>query len=185
VQPIATPNNWRTALSGTGWAHTPDEKFVLEPQYVPQQVDIPWSFVPGTIVADPAARFLYFVKEPGIARRYGIGVGKAGMAFRGTAVIGRKAKWRSWRPTDNMIRRNPAKYARYANGMKGGPGNPLGSRALYLYQAGRDTLYRIHGTTEPESIGKAVSNDYIRMLNEHVKDLYERVPVGGEVVMLD
>jgi lipoprotein-anchoring transpeptidase ErfK/SrfK len=83
-----------------------------------------------------------------------------------------------------MIRRNPKKYARFAKGVPGGPNNPLGSRALYLYRDGRDTLYRIHGTTEPSSIGRSVSNGCIRMINEHVEDLFERVPVGAQVVVL-
>ena len=113
-----------------------------------------------------------------------MGVGKAGLAFKGTANIARKAKWPSWTPTKNMIRRQPGKYAKYAKGVPGGPGNPLGSRALYLYRNGRDTYYRIHGTTQPSSIGRSVSNGCIRMINGHVEDLYERVPVGARVVVL-
>ncbi len=158
--------------------------FVLAPEYQPQLVDVTFDVEPGTVLIDPPNRFLYLVEQPGVARRYGVGVGRAGAAFRGSADVGRKAKWPSWRPTDNMIKRNPKKYARYAGGMKGGPGNPLGSRAIYLYRQGRDTLYRIHGTTEPWTIGKAVSNGCIRMLNEHVEDLYERVPVGAKVMVL-
>lgn len=166
-------------------AHSrPKKAFVLAPEYQPQLVDFSPDIAPGTIVVDAPNRFLYLVEQPGVARRYGVGVGRAGLTFRGSAEIARKAKWPSWRPTDNMIRRNPKKYGRYAGGMKGGPGNPLGSRALYLYRDGRDTLYRIHGTTEPWSIGKAVSNGCIRMLNEHVEDLYERVPLGAKVLVL-
>lgn len=160
------------------------DKFVLDAAYQPQFVTIEHDVAAGTILIDAPNRFLYLVSEPGVARRYGIGVGKAGLVFRGSAEVGRKAKWPSWRPTDNMIKRDPKRYKRYAGGMKGGPGNPLGSRALYLYRNGQDTLYRIHGTTEPWTIGKAVSNGCIRMLNEHVEDLYERVPVGAPVVVL-
>jgi lipoprotein-anchoring transpeptidase ErfK/SrfK len=105
-------------------------------------------------------------------------------AFSGTAEVGRKAKWPRWQPTDNMIKRQPEKYARYAEGVAGGGGNPLGARALYLYRNGRDTYYRIHGTTEPSSIGKAVSNGCIRMINDHVVDLYDRVPLGTPVIVL-
>jgi lipoprotein-anchoring transpeptidase ErfK/SrfK len=170
-------------VPASAWAHKSGTQFVLDPQYEPQLVEFGEPFEPGTVVVDPAARFLYLIEAPGVARRYGIGVGKSGLAFKGTASVGQKAKWPAWRPTDNMIRRNPRKYAKYANGLRGGPGNPLGSRALYLYRDGRDTLYRIHGTTEPWSIGKAVSNGCIRMLNEHVEDLYERVPVGATVVV--
>lgn len=183
--------NRRTLLSGLSLlAFTTDalagkaKPFELPAQYLPQQVAVSFGVSPGTIVVDVAGRFLYLVEASGVARRYGVGVGRAGLAFRGSAEVARKAKWPSWRPTDNMIKRNPKKYARYAGGMKGGPRNPLGSRALYLYRDGRDTLYRIHGTTEPWTIGKAVSNGCIRMVNEHVEDLYERVPVGAQVVVL-
>lgn len=160
------------------------QNFELEPRFLPQTVSTTYDQPAGTIVVAPHDRFLYLIENRGSARRYGIGVGRAGLTFSGTAEIGRKAKWPSWRPTDNMIRRDPKKYARYAGGMPGGPGNPLGSRALYLYRDGRDTLYRIHGTTEPWTIGKAVSNGCIRMVNEHVEDLYERVPVGARVAVV-
>ena len=157
--------------------------FELDARFLPQIVSVGYDQPSGTIVVVPQDRFLYLMEGQGMARRYGIGVGRAGLAFSGPAVVGRKAKWPSWRPTDNMIRRDPKKYAKYAKGVPGGPGNPLGSRALYLYREGRDTLYRIHGTTEPWTIGKAVSNGCIRMVNEHVEDLYERVPVGAQVVV--
>ncbi len=100
------------------------------------------------------------------------------------AKIGRKEKWPRWMPTKNMIRRQPEKYARYADGVAGGARNPLGARALYLYRNGRDTYYRIHGTNEPWTIGRAVSNGCIRMINAHVVDLYARVPVGARVVVI-
>ncbi len=152
-------------------------------KFLPQNV--PFSgYAPGTIVIDPRNHFLYLVTGRYRARRYGVGVGKAGLAFKGAARIGRKAEWPSWTPTKNMIRREPGKYARYAKGVPGGPGNPLGARALYLYRGKRDTYYRIHGTTEPSSIGRSVSNGCIRMINDHVIDLYERVPIGTQVVVL-
>lgn len=172
------------AVPGQALAHTARRKFVLEERFLPQNVRSPFDYPAGTIVVVPREKYLYLVGGAVSARRYGIGVGKAGLAFTGSAVIGRKAEWPSWRPTDNMIRRDPKKYARYAGGVPGGPNNPLGSRALYLYRNGRDTLYRIHGTTEPWTIGKAVSNGCIRMVNEHVEDLYERVPVGAQVVVI-
>lgn len=156
----------------------------IDERFLPQIVTSPYSETVGTIVVVPKDRYLYLIEEDGLARRYGVGVGRAGLAFSGSATVGRKAKWPSWRPTDNMIKRNPKKYARYAGGMPGGPTNPLGSRALYLFRDGRDTLYRIHGTTEPWTIGKAVSNGCIRMVNDHVEDLYERVPVGSQVVVI-
>ena len=153
-------------------------------KYLPQTVRFSGRYRPGTVVVDPRNRFLYLVLGRGQARRYGVGVGRAGLAFSGSAKVGRKAKWPYWTPTKNMIRREPEKYAKYAAGLPGGPNNPLGERALYLYRNGRDTLYRIHGTTQPSSIGRAVSSGCIRMLNEHVSDLYERVPVGARVVVL-
>lgn len=153
-------------------------------KWLPQTVSYRSRYAPGTVVVDPSNHFLYLILGNGRARRYGVGVGKAGLAFKGSATIARKAEWPSWTPTQNMIRREPGKYARYANGVPGGPGNPLGARALYLYKGGRDTYYRIHGTTQPSSIGRSVSNGCIRMINDHVIDLYNRVPVGARVVVV-
>jgi lipoprotein-anchoring transpeptidase ErfK/SrfK len=164
-------------------AHAHESTFKLDPKFEPQTVRFS-GHAPGTIIIDPANHFLYLQLNLDEARRYGVGVGRAGLAFKGTATIARKAKWPSWRPTQNMIRRNPGKYAKYAKGVPGGPNNPLGSRALYLYRDGRDTLYRIHGTTEPSSIGRSISNGCIRMINSHVEDLYERVPLGAPVVVI-
>lgn len=138
----------------------------------------------GTIVVDPYARFLYLVMENGKAMRYGVGVAKAGLEFAGEADISRKASWPSWTPTADMIKRSPERYAHAAGGMEGGLDNPLGARALYLYQDGKDTLYRIHGTTEPWSIGQSVSSGCIRLFNHDIVDLYERVPKGTRVVVL-
>ena len=139
---------------------------------------------PGAIVVDVESRRLYLVAENGSAIRYAVGVGREeALNFRGSAVIGRKSEWPTWTPTGSMIERIP-KYARYAGGMPGGVGNPLGARALYLYRDGQDTYFRIHGTNEPDSIGKAVSSGCIRMLNQDVIDLYARVPIGAPVNVL-
>ncbi len=165
--------------------HTKKYKnFKLDPKFKPQSVRFRGGYAPGTIVVDPRNHFLYLVEGRGRARRYGVGVGRAGLAFRGTATISRKAEWPRWTPTKNMIRRNPKRYARYAGGLAGGINNPLGARALYLYRGGRDTYYRIHGTTEPWSIGQSVSSGCIRMINDHVIDLYNRVPLGTRVVVI-
>lgn len=150
----------------------------------PQTVNYRSGYSVGTVVVDPRNHFLYLIQSRSKARRYGVGVGKAGLAFKGSATIKRKAEWPSWTPTKNMIRREPAKYAKYAGGVPGGPGNPLGARALYLYKGSRDTYYRIHGTTQPSSIGRSVSNGCIRMVNAHVIDLYDRVPIGAQVVVI-
>jgi len=171
------------AMPGAALAHS--KAFKLDPMLEPQRVSYTKGrYAPGTIVIDPANRFLYLIEGDGVATRYGVGVGRAGASLKGSAYVARKAKWPSWTPTKNMIRRSPEKYARYAKGLPGGPSNPLGARALYLYRSNRDTMYRIHGTNQPSSIGQAVSNGCIRMLNAHVEELYNRVPVGTFVVIL-
>jgi lipoprotein-anchoring transpeptidase ErfK/SrfK len=156
----------------------------LKPRNVRQLVDYVTDEEPGTIVVDTKARFIYLVQEGGKALRYGVGVGKEGLEFKGSATVSRKAQWPRWTPTPDMIRREPERYERWAGGMEGGTDNPLGARALYLFKDGRDTLYRIHGTNEPETIGQAVSSGCIRMMNQDVIDLYGRVPAGSKVVVL-
>ena len=168
------------AAPGIAFAH---EGASVDPKYLPQMVEFSGYDV-GTIVVDPANFFLYLVETPTTARRYGVRVGRAGLAWKGEAIIERKAEWPHWTPTPNMIRREPEKYAKYADGMEGGPNNPLGARALYLYRNGRDTYYRIHGTNQPWTIGKAVSNGCIGLTNEYVEDLYDRVPTGTTVIVL-
>jgi lipoprotein-anchoring transpeptidase ErfK/SrfK len=153
-------------------------------KYLRQVVNYRGHEPPGTIVVDTNNRFLYLVQGNGQALRYGIGVGKAGLAWGGTATVGRKAVWPSWTPTADMIAREPERNAKWAGGMPGGLSNPLGPRALYLYDNGRDTMFRIHGTTEPHTIGKAVSSGCIRMFNQDVIDLHDRVPTGTQVVVL-
>lgn len=153
----------------------------------PQYVRIKKDFQPGQMLILPRSYYLYYVTEPRQALRYGVGVGKAGLEFSGTAVIQVKKEWPTWRPTEEMIDRSPQTYGKFKNNdyvQPGGPQNPLGARALYLFQNGVDTYFRIHGTTQPESIGQSWSNGCIRMLNEHVMDLYERVPVGTVVTVL-
>lgn len=136
---------------------------------------------PGTIVVDPYARFLYYITGPGEAVRYGVAVGQAGKNFQGNATINRKAAWPSWTPTANMVRNMPELYGPLKGGLAGGVDNPLGSRALYLYKGGRDTMYRIHGTMDPSSIGKATSAGCIRMFNQDIMDLFEQIPNGTQV----
>ena len=153
----------------------------------PQYVRIKKQFTAGQMLILPRSYYLYFVTEPKKAIRYGVGVGKAGLEFTGSATIDVKKEWPTWRPTQEMIERSPRTYGRFANNkyvQPGGPDNPLGARALYLFQDGRDTYIRIHGTTQPETIGTAASNGCFRMINEHVIDLYGRVPVGTTVTVL-
>jgi lipoprotein-anchoring transpeptidase ErfK/SrfK len=161
--------------------------FELDQKFNPQKVSISNKYRPGQLLVLPRAHFLYFITAPGEALRYGVGVGRAGLEFTGTATISAKREWPTWRPTDEMIERDPAAFARFKGNdyrQPGGGDNPLGARALYLYQNGRDTYFRIHGTTAPKTIGKSVSNGCIRMLNKHVEDLYERVPLGTVVTVL-
>ena len=138
---------------------------------------------PGTIIVDTGRRALFYTLSDSEAIRYGVAVGKDGFSWSGIAQIGRKTEWPRWTPPTSMIRRKP-ELAKFANGMPGGPENPLGARALYLFANGRDTLFRIHGTNEPQSIGSAASSGCIRMLNEEVTELYDRVFIGTKVIVL-
>ncbi|TWH02163.1 lipoprotein-anchoring transpeptidase ErfK/SrfK [Ochrobactrum sp. J50] len=150
-----------------------------------REVDYATNEPVGTIVVDPYARYLYLVQPGGKAIRYSVGVGRAGLTFSGDAKVAYKAQWPRWTPTANMIKRNPEHYAKYAKGLEGGIRNPLGARALYLYRDGKDTLYRIHGTNEPWSVGKAASSGCIRLYNQDILDLYKRANSGARVVVLD
>jgi lipoprotein-anchoring transpeptidase ErfK/SrfK len=134
---------------------------------------------PGTVVIDTPSRKLYLVLGEGRAFEYGVGVGREGFAWKGTARIGRKAEWPSWKPPADMLKRRPD----LPHYMDGGIENPLGARALYLYDGRRDTMFRIHGTNEADSIGHAVSSGCIRLLNADVENLYNMVPVGTRVVV--
>jgi lipoprotein-anchoring transpeptidase ErfK/SrfK len=161
----------------------------VDPQYRRSIVNDPTGKPPGTIVIDPKARYLYLVSTGGKAVRYGVGVGREGFLWAGTATIHNKQVWPDWYPPKEMFLRQPEIKKAMATlpsgtGMKGGPGNPLGARALYLWQDNKDTLFRIHGTLEPSTIGKNVSSGCIRMINQDVMDLYERVPVGTTVIVL-
>ena len=141
---------------------------------------------PGTIVVDTGARYLYLVQGSGRALRYGIGVGRQGFSWSGTAHIGWKQQWPKWTPPVEMIERQPelAKYCADCGGMPGGPKNPLGARALYLMKDGKDTLYRLHGTPQWASIGTAASSGCIRLMNQDIIDLYGRTRNGAKVVVL-
>ncbi|WP_292899274.1 MULTISPECIES: L,D-transpeptidase [unclassified Nitratireductor] len=150
-----------------------------DPKWLPQVVDYETDQAPGTIIVDTSQRFLFLVMKGGKAKRYGVGVGKEGFGWTGTEKITNKRKWPSWHPPEEMIEREKAKGRILPVKMEGGPANPLGARALYL----GSTLYRIHGTNAPWTIGRAVSSGCIRMRNEDVVDLYDRTPVGTKVVV--
>jgi lipoprotein-anchoring transpeptidase ErfK/SrfK len=143
-------------------------------------VENPTGQPPGTIVIDTSSRHLYLIQSGGRAIQYGIGVGRQGFEWKGAARVGRKAEWPRWIPPKEMLQRRPE----LPDSMEGGLENPLGARALYLFQGNKDTLFRIHGTNEPNTIGQAVSSGCIRMMNADVIDLYQRVSVGTRVVVL-
>ncbi|WP_336487187.1 L,D-transpeptidase [Methylobacterium nigriterrae] len=151
----------------------------LDPKYRRRTVAYAGPERPGTIVVDIDQRQLALVQEGGTAVQYGVGVGKLGFSWKGEARVGRKGVWPDWSPTTTMVSLNPD----LPRTRKGGLDNPLGARALYLYQGNRDILFRIHGTNEPWSIGEQMSSGCIRMLNEDIVDLYERVPVGATVLV--
>lgn len=162
---------------------TYDKRAQIDPQYRRQRVQYSGVGGPGSIVVNTDDKFLYLVEGGGWATRYGVGVGQAGLSLKGSATVGHKAEWPSWTPTENMMRRKP-RLVQYASGVPGGPDNPLGARALYLYRGGKDTMFRVHGTNEPWSIGRAVSSGCVRLLNDDVIDLYDRTPVGTSVVII-
>jgi lipoprotein-anchoring transpeptidase ErfK/SrfK len=139
---------------------------------------------PGTIVVDTKMNYLYFVLPNKRAIRYGVATGSEAFGWTGTATVKRKAEWPRWMPPAEMVQRWPhLRPTLAAGGLGGGPDNPLGARALYLYQGNRDTLYRIHGTNEPDKIGRNVSSGCIRMRNIDVVDLYNRTPLGAKVIV--
>lgn len=154
----------------------------MRERYLRRVVKLRTRYKSGTIIVDTTGPFLYLVQRGGKAIRYGIAVGKEGFEWSGDAVVKRKTKWPTWTPPTEMIARSP-KLAKYADGMPAGIQNPLGARAMYLFKDGRDTMYRIHGTNHPFSIGKNASSGCFRMINQDVIDLYERVKPGAKVVV--
>ncbi len=175
----------------TNYAALPNEQFPLKtvpvdrinPELRRTEVAYVTPHAAGTVVVDTPARRAYYILGNGKAIRYGVGVGREGLALAGNAYVGRKAEWPTWTPTQNMQNRE-ARYRKLAGGMPGGPANPLGARAMYLYRGGNDTHFRIHGTNQPESIGLAMSSGCVRMMNHDVIDLYSRVNVGAKVVVI-
>jgi lipoprotein-anchoring transpeptidase ErfK/SrfK len=161
-------------------AHTPYARATIPQQYQRHIVDFRGREAPGTIIVDTDARYLYYVMPKGKAIRYGVTVGEEAQAWSGTATVGRMAEWPDWIPTREI----QARLGPYPSRVAGGPANPLGARGIYLYEGGKDTLYRIHGTNQPEYIGQAISSGCIRMTNEDVIDLYGRVRMGTTVVVL-
>lgn len=172
------------------YGELPNEKFPvpaldltkLDPTMFRTQVPDPSGERPGTIVVNTSERHLYLVQENGQAIRYGVGIGREGFAWAGKAAVGRKAEWPTWTPPREMQTRQP-ETQQWATGMPGGLENPLGARAMYIFQDGRDTLYRLHGTLEVGTIGTAVSSGCVRLLFHDIIDLYGRCPVGTPIVV--
>ncbi|HMK89349.1 MAG TPA: L,D-transpeptidase [Methylocystis sp.] len=161
----------------------------VNPTFLRKNVAYATSEAPGTIVIDPANHFLYYVEGGGRATRYGVGVGREGFVWAGEATIRTKQEWPDWYPPKEMIARRPdlngvMVQLQSGVGMHGGPSNPLGARAMYLWQGDKDTLFRIHGTNEPWTIGHSESSGCIRMINQDVMDLYDKTPAGAKVVVL-
>jgi lipoprotein-anchoring transpeptidase ErfK/SrfK len=180
-RPVAPPRPPNEIYAHAGPAATPEEatdprRLPLDPKYLRQIVAYTGAEKPGTIIVDTPQRFLYLVQADGTALRYGIGVGREGFTWAGAKTISAKKEWPDWRPPEEMLQRRPD----LPGFMAGGPENPLGARAMYL----GSSLYRIHGSNEPWTIGQAVSSGCIRMRNEDVIDLYERVKVGTKVVVI-
>lgn len=155
----------------------------VNPAYLRTEVAYATTEAPGTIVVDTPERYLYYVQDDGTAIRYGVGIGRDGFTWAGRGTIGRKAEWPTWYPPAVMQRRQP-ETREFAGGMPGGIDNPLGARAMYIYRDGRDSIYRLHGTHEYWSVGQAVSSGCVRLINQDVIDLYNRVPVGTPIVVI-
>jgi lipoprotein-anchoring transpeptidase ErfK/SrfK len=160
-----------------------------DPAFARQVVAYPTREQPGTIVIDPGSHFLYLIQGDGQAIRYGVGVGAEGFVWSGLATVHSKQEWPDWYPPAEMLARKPELRQHMVQlqsgiGMKGGPDNPIGARAMYLWQGNKDTLYRIHGTNDPRTIGTNVSSGCIRLTNEDVVDLYNRTPIGAKVIVL-
>lgn len=169
----------------------PDEKFPIpavdvskvDPKYYRRTVRYDTKETPGTIIVDLGNYYVYRIEDDGYATRYGANVGRDGFRWSGDAYVGRKAEWPTWTPPPEMIRRQP-EVAKYAGGMPGGLGNPLGARALYLYQNGAYTLYTIYASSDPESIGNGVTSGCVGLLSQDMIHLYSRTPVKTKVVVL-
>jgi lipoprotein-anchoring transpeptidase ErfK/SrfK len=191
--PPQLPSGGRSAELDAMYGSIVDGGFVIpavpywqiNPRYYRQRVVDPTGERPGTVVVDTASRFLYLVEADGSAMRYGVGIGREGFAWEGEGVIQWRQKWPKWTPPAEMIARQPqlAKYSVDNGGQPPGLDNPLGARALYIFQGGQDTLYRLHGSPEWKSIGTAASSGCVRLMNQDIIDLYERVPQKARIVV--
>ncbi|WP_281980865.1 L,D-transpeptidase [Thalassorhabdomicrobium marinisediminis] len=171
------------ATAGLAATTATAQTYLVPDQQLPRVVQINRDYAPGELHVEPDAFKLYWMLGPGLALEYAVGIGRAGLYESGDFRIKAKKEWPSWTPTPDMIARDPGSYKRYEDGMEGGINNPLGARALYLFRGNRDTFLRIHGTNAPRTIGTAVSNGCVRLLNSHITDLYTRVPMNSRAVL--
>lgn len=170
---------WDAQVTPAGFDPATSNPWGLHPRFLPQRVEARSGLAPGDIHVDAVARYLYHIEEGGTAMRYGVAIARGNLYEPGTYTIKRKVEWPRWTPTQNMIQRDPELYADVADGVEPGPENPLGSRALYLFEGNRDTYLRIHGTPEPRSIGGRASSGCVRMVMAHINALYPKVRVGS------
>lgn len=187
--PIAMPNlaeaspdqwsAWDAQVTPAGFNPATSNPWGIHPRFLPRVVEANSGLKPGDIHVDAVARYLYHIQPDGTAMRYGVAIGRGDLYEPGTYTIRRKAKWPSWTPTAAMVEREPHIYAKWEDGQPPGPGNPLGSRALYLYVGNRDTYLRIHGTPLSRSIGSRASSGCVRMVMAHINVLYDQVATGS------
>lgn len=170
---------WDARVTPPNYDPATSNPWDLHPRFLPQRVVANAGLVPGDIHVDAVARYLYHIQDDGTAMRYGVAIARGDLYEPGIYNIKRKARWPIWTPTASMIEREPNVYGPFADGMDGGPTNPLGSRALYLYEGNRDTYLRIHGTPQPRSIGSRASSGCVRMVMAHIIDLHAQVSTGS------
>jgi lipoprotein-anchoring transpeptidase ErfK/SrfK len=170
---------WDSQVTPSNFDLSTSNPWGLHPRLLPTRVQANPGLRPGDIHVDAVARYLYHIQNDGTAMRYGVAIAKGDLYEPGTYSIRRKAKWPKWTPTAEMIKRDPDLYAEFADGVPGGPTNPLGARAFYLYQGNRDTYLRIHGTPYPRSIGSRASSGCVRMVMAHIISLYDQVTPGA------
>lgn len=172
-------SSWDARVTPANYDPATSNPWGLHPRFLPTRVEANAGLRPGDIHVDAVARYLYFIEPEGTAMRYGVAIARGNLYEPGTYTIRRKARWPGWTPTPAMVKREPHKYEQYADGVPGGPTNPLGSRALYLYVGNRDTYLRIHGTPSPRSIGGRASSGCVRMVMAHINGLYDQVSTGS------